>query len=85
MRQLLYLILSAKQKRVRITAKRTLPKAETLQAIHAWPSWQMENEFYEFARAQFQYLKEQVLLSSTGTATPTTTTTLRAIAKFNPK
>jgi len=34
---------------------------ETVRFFHESPVWKMENEFYEFARDHFQFVKERAL------------------------
>ncbi|XP_076455198.1 heparan sulfate 2-O-sulfotransferase 1-like [Babylonia areolata] len=45
---------------LRKTAQKVPPKPETISKIHESPIWQMENDFYEFVREHFHYIKEQL-------------------------
>ena len=45
---------------LRKTAQKLPPKAETISKIHESPIWQMENDFYEFVREHFGYIKDQL-------------------------
>ena len=46
---------------IRKTSNKRPPSPETVQFFHESPKWKMENEFYEFAREQFQFVKERTL------------------------
>ncbi|XP_070177405.1 heparan sulfate 2-O-sulfotransferase 1-like [Littorina saxatilis] len=45
---------------LRKTAQKLPPKPETISKIHESPIWQMENDFYEFVRDHFHYIKDQL-------------------------
>ena len=45
---------------LRKTSQKLPPKPETTNKIHESPIWQMENNFYEFVRDHFHYIKDQL-------------------------
>lgn len=53
---------------LRKTIKKIPPSEKTIAMMKKSPVWQMENELYEFATRQFQFLKNQMKMFENGTA-----------------
>lgn len=57
-------LFSGEKSHLRKTANKLPPKEETIERIHESPIWQMENEFYQFAKNQFEFIKRKTLRTS---------------------
>lgn len=52
--------MSGKKSHLRKTVKKFPPTAQTVTKIKESVVWQMENEFYQFAKRQFYYVKSKM-------------------------
>jgi len=57
-------IVAANRSHLRKTFNKQPPSRETIRLFSESPIWKMENEFYEFARDHFKFVKERTLTYS---------------------
>lgn len=50
---------SGHKSHLRKTFNKLPPSQETVARVHEWDTWRMENEFYEFAKQQFNLMKKK--------------------------
>ena len=50
---------SGHKSHLRKTFNKLTPLEETVAKVREWDTWRMENEFYEFAKQQFNLMKKK--------------------------
>jgi len=51
---------SGDRSHLRVTAQKTQPTEETISKIESTAIWKLENEFYEFAAQQFNFILKRL-------------------------
>lgn len=66
--------LTGKKSHLRKTVQKTVPSSSTVKIIQESKVWQMEQELYDFALAQFHFMRRRTLgQSATNRSTQSTT------------